>query len=405
MIKRCYIYTILLIVLCFSKSKAQYNFVRNPSFEIITHCPDGGGEIDTAIGWSTLKNGGGGNPELYNKCYTIIPSGVGVPSNFSGYQIPKTGASYAGIDAFLHDATYNYFWREYIQSKLHTKLVKEKNYCLTFYVSLSKFCGYSCNSIGAYLDSGSCAAPGDSVLHVTPQVMATQQLTDTLNWMKIEGSFMATGIEEYITIGNFSPDTTSLYPAYPAAPPYSYYYIDDVSVIDISLPAYAGRDTSIVLGDSVFIGRQSEVGLNDDCIWFVNGTATDTIAGKWVTPDSNTTYVLQQTICGTTTYDSVKVTVMPVGVKALVYNKQQLTVYPNPGSGVFELTLRQAQGDMNDKLKDAILTVTNVLGEIIYNSSLITSHSVIDLTGITKGLYFIQIVSDDKIYTAKFVKE
>ena len=40
-------------------SFAQINHVSNPSFEELVSCPSGGGQINSATGWSTPINGGG----------------------------------------------------------------------------------------------------------------------------------------------------------------------------------------------------------------------------------------------------------------------------------------------------------------------------------------------------------
>ena len=42
-------------------SIAQINLVENPSFEVISSCPNNSGQIDSAIGWGTLISGGGGS--------------------------------------------------------------------------------------------------------------------------------------------------------------------------------------------------------------------------------------------------------------------------------------------------------------------------------------------------------
>ncbi len=57
-------------------------------------------------------------------------------------------------------------------------------------------------------------------------------------WTQVQGCFMASGGEQYITIGNFdsSGNTDTLYAGtnnpIPSDPQYSYYYIDDITLID-----------------------------------------------------------------------------------------------------------------------------------------------------------------------------
>ena len=71
--------------------------------------------------------------------------------------------------------------------------------------------GYAHNKIGAYLDDGSINAlplpPGSEVNTVVPQVYTDSIIRDTLHWVKISGSFTASGTETHISIGNFFPNT------------------------------------------------------------------------------------------------------------------------------------------------------------------------------------------------------
>ena len=313
-------------------SFAQINIVTNPSFEILSTCPSSIDQIDSAIGWNTPLSGGG-SPDLYNVCCTAPPL-CGVPSqtNFHTFQYPHSGNEYAGIDVAICYYVDN--WREYIQSKLRKKLSAGHIYCVTFYASLSDQGLAFIRPLGAYLDNGSITAPAPyGLATVTPQIYNTSQLlNDTVNWMKVEGSFTAIGTEEYITIGNFFSDSASNIGMFGTPSDwFSYYYIDDVSVIDANLPAFAGNDTLIYPGDSIFIGRQPEVGLNEDCIWFINGLPKDTIAGMWVKPDSTTTYILEQTICGNVRWDTVTVSVSGVGIEDY-FNEAAFKIYPNPAT-------------------------------------------------------------------------
>ena len=401
MIKRAFRYLALSVIFMITLnviSFAQINLVSNPSFEMIYSCPNGANEIDSAIGWSTPKNGGGGNPELYNSCCTN-PYWCGVPLNYhnSSFQYPHTGNSYAGIDVIESSRPDD--GREYIQSKFKKKLSAGHTYCVKFYASLSDYSRAYIKLLGAYLDDGSVSAPSlFGLASVTPQIYNTlQPLTDTINWMKIEGSFIATGNEEYITLGNFFTDSVSGLGFF-GTPTYwhSYYYIDDVSVIDASLPAYAGKDTLIHYGDSIFIGRQPEVGLNEDCIWFVNGLPIDTIAGLWVKPDSTTTYVLMQTICSNVSYDTVTVSVYGTGIESYAKDGKGITLYPNPATNTLNI---------ESITKFSQLLISDVLGNVVIKQQ-VNNHTVsVDVRGLGKGLYFVKMVNEKGFVVKRFLKE
>jgi len=379
-------------------SIAQINLVSNPSFEDISSCPDGSSQLNRAIGWSTLKNGGGGDPELFHTCCTN-PTMCGVPLNYFNLSIqyPHSGNAYVGIDVAISTQPNNY--REYIQSKLKKGLSSGHTYCVKFYASLLDQNLAYITTLGAYLDSGNVYASTYLGLAIaTPQVYNnTQPLNDTVNWMKIEGSFTATGIESYITIGNFFPDSSSGIGFFGSPTSWwAYYYIDDVSVIDANLPAYAGKDTLIHPGDSVFIGRQPEVGLDEDCIWNVNGLPLDTIAGMWVKPDSTTTYILEQTICGNVKWDTVTVIVSGVGIATYTNSSKGIMIYPNPATNMLNI---------ESSTKFSQLIVTDILGNVLIRQLVYNKAVSVDVSELSKGLYFVKMIRDKGIVVRRFLKE
>ncbi|MBC7696097.1 MAG: gliding motility-associated C-terminal domain-containing protein [Burkholderiales bacterium] len=319
----------ILVLLC-SKTYSQINLVQNPSFEEISLCPNLQSQIKYANFWDTLKAGGGGTPDLYNSC--DISNFVGVPYNSLSFQDAHSGVSYSGIITYY---TIIPNGREYIQNKLFKKLEINKTYCVTAYVNLHNYSNCALDQIGICLDNGSIYAPFSSLVNnASPQI--TSQLgafiTDTLNWSKIQGLFMANGTEEYLTIGNFKSDIQTNTITIQSSNAYSaVYYFDDVSVIDANTKAYAGQDTLICSGDSVFIGRQPEVGL--ECEWLNNNTQIAQGAGIWVKPNISQQYIIQQDVCSILSYDTIQVTVKDMDCNPIVNTEIPNAFSPN-GDGI-----------------------------------------------------------------------
>ena len=213
---------------CSIGTSAQVNLVPNGGFEDTIHCPDNASEISFALGWSAPTVGG--TSDYFNVCSTPSPYGVGVPSNGIGHQFARTGNGYAGFYTYYNTASL----REYIQAKLDTILKPAHQYCVEFYVSLADTVLIACNSIGAYFSDTSINANNSYPLNVVPQISNINLiLTDKTNWIKITGSFVATGGENYITIGNFLNDSNSdTLLTSNGTYHLSYYYIDDISVVD-----------------------------------------------------------------------------------------------------------------------------------------------------------------------------
>ncbi|MFM2048687.1 MAG: hypothetical protein RI955_1235 [Bacteroidota bacterium] len=71
----------------------------------------------------------------------------------------------------------------------------------------------------------------------TPQVQINQMVIDTQHWVLLQDTFIAAGGEQYISIGNFKPDNqiqTQLVDSIRNLPAASYYFFDDVSLVDIT---------------------------------------------------------------------------------------------------------------------------------------------------------------------------
>ncbi|MDD3876153.1 MAG: T9SS type A sorting domain-containing protein [Bacteroidales bacterium] len=387
-----------ILLIAHTVSLAQVNLVSNSSFEDLSSCPSNQAQIYFATGWNILVNGGG-TPDLFNVCCTD-PFICGVPFNIgnSTFQYAHLGNGYSGIEVV---GSYNIDnWREYIQSRLKKGLSAGHAYCVKFYASLSDQSHAYIKPLGAYFDNGSISAlTSYGLAAATPQVYnTTQLLNDTTNWMKIEGSFTATGNETYITIGNFFTDSSSEIGLIGSPPVwFAYYYIDDISVIDTSLPAYAGNDTLIYSGDSVFIGRQPEIGLDEDCIWFVNGVSIDTVAGLWVWPDSTTTYMVQQTICGNVKWDTVTVSVYGTGMAEGTHGLTRgFRVYPNPATNVLTI---------ESPVTNATLCISNLLGQEVWRQEVFEKNFSIDVSKLGKGIYFIYLQTEKGVIVKKFMKE
>ncbi|EHQ24311.1 T9SS type A sorting domain-containing protein [Mucilaginibacter paludis] len=356
--KRCF--TVLIIMLVYVLYSftgiAQVNLVLNPSFEQYSRCPYEADQIQFANPWSPIDtvnhisqkdSFGSGNctPEYCNTC-APANTDASVPKNTHFYNNPRTGNGMAQVQMFCDETGippgFTYL-RDYLNGRLYNKLISGKSYCATFYVVLTQQSQYAIDHIGAYLDDGQIDTNkwdncGLTRTQYAPQIISHNIINDTLHWAKIEGSFIAKGNEQYITIGNFFDQAHTNYTlsVTGAMTGTTWYLVDDVSIVESNTPAYAGRDTTIVAGDSVFIGRNE---ILPDVKWSLKSRDSgggwvliDTLhAGFWVKPAIGTnTYMVQQTLCGTVKYDTVTITVKRVGINGLNGPQNDWHIYPNP---------------------------------------------------------------------------
>jgi hypothetical protein len=116
---------------------------------------------------------------------------------------------------------------------LNAPLIPGATYYCEFYVSLNDGYIQAINEIGAHF-SATFPGPYLNTLHIplSPQIEnTTTLLDDTSAWMRVSGYFLASGGEQYITIGNFNDDTNTTIVQVGNVGSYgSYYFVDDVWV-------------------------------------------------------------------------------------------------------------------------------------------------------------------------------
>jgi hypothetical protein len=215
------------------------NLVPNGQFESYTNCPDASSEFNYAAPWFTPS---AATPDYYNSC-SGNNSYVTTPTNTPGVQIPLSGQAYAGAFVYSTFGTgITNSYREYLEVPLLLPLQAGQTYRVSFYVSAAEVFGWAIAEIGAYFSVGpitNYGVPGigyAGVFNVVPQVVnpAGNLLTSTTAWMLVQGTFVAAGGEDHLTLGNFLSDpATTAVPKSGAFVNYSYYYFDDVSVTTI----------------------------------------------------------------------------------------------------------------------------------------------------------------------------
>ncbi len=213
------------IIIGFNNYFYSQNIVPNWSFEAIDSCNFSYGAINIGIAspWDSPSTG---SPDLFNTC--AISSGLGVPLNTRGYEIPHFGNGYAGVTTYLSNSTF----REYLQVQLDSILVSQRKYCVSFYINLAEESSVGTNNFGMYLSTSNTYVASNSVLSFIPQLLDTNIIIDTTSWTLISGEYIATGGEKYIILGNFNLNVTTDTLAINNNPGFAFYYVDDVSIVD-----------------------------------------------------------------------------------------------------------------------------------------------------------------------------
>jgi Secretion system C-terminal sorting domain len=393
---------LIIISLCIINllCKAQVNLVPNPSFEDTIGCPWANNQIYFANHWNSLDSTtnfqDNCKADYYNNC-SINQSPT---SNLFFNKSPKTGNGLILSLNYSYDTLYDTDFRNYSRVRLYSNLVAGKNYCGKFYTTLVSISYFATNKIGAYLDNGTldtntvCSA----LDFINAQVISNSVISDTTNWVKVENTFPANGTERYITLGCFKNHFNLQATPFNTQSPYvgSFYLIDDVSVVDYNLPAFAGTDAMIANGDSVYLGRPNEIG--PECRWWANGVAlNDSSLGFWAKPTQPTQYVLQQKICGNIKYDTVFVNVSGhVGLAPTTKAEGAFKLVPNPNNGSFIISSMQATYNN--------VIIYSIDGKEVYNNKLVFTKGNANLDlDLPNGVYHVKLIGSGGVASQKLV--
>ena len=398
---------------------AQMNLVMNPSLEQYSVCPIHDDEIRYAYGWESLdttwmppdfSHDLNGVPEYCNVCSSGY-SWCSVPSALLYHHYPRTGNGMAEVQMFYNEYidSPNWYERDYLQGHLSTTLTAGESYCVTFYVVYESGSKYTINHIGAYLDDGTIDTTGTPERiqrQYAPQIIENEIISDTLNWTKVQSSFIATGIERFITIGNFTDTAhmsfvptwdTGIYGTSAFGPMYSWYLVDDISVIKSDAAANAGPDKIIAAGgDTVLIGDTLDSYV--PAYWYANGLIIDSNkSGIYVHPDTTTTYVLALELCGRESYDTVVVWLASDTTHDSIsyvrpLNDQDIQVYPNPASNT--ITITHAAG--------TIVIMFDAVGQEVFYTLIHSNKEIENIQSLAPGVYVLQLV--DQVTGYKIAK-
>lgn len=247
--KHYYFFTLLFIAMLWGATVVSaQNLVVNPSFEITnTNCGSfaEGFRSDLNPSWdnanSNIPGDSCSSPDLFSACN---PVATGMPDATSfgiGWQYSRTGTRHVGLIAYSAPFGFADNYREYIQGHTTTPLVAGKTYCVSFYVSLADGSPWAVKDLGVYFSNTQYlrnACTQGSRITVTPQLVNNCGiLSDTMNWVRLQWDYTATGGEQYFVIGNFNSDggTTKAAAGGSGFGNYfAYYFIDDVSIIENS---------------------------------------------------------------------------------------------------------------------------------------------------------------------------
>ena len=129
------------------------NLVRNPGMDSSYYCPQGLSDIFACQNWFNPTQN---SPDYFHLCDPLISA----PSNFWGWQMPRSDSGYLGFGAFFY---YQLNAREYVTGNLIRPLEAGKKYCFTYYISLSDSSNVAISNVGIYFSQNESFPPTSPV--------------------------------------------------------------------------------------------------------------------------------------------------------------------------------------------------------------------------------------------------
>jgi gliding motility-associated-like protein len=237
---------LVIFSLLFYQPVFAQNLVPNGGFEILNDCPENLSYLHFADGWyypyswpgSTLNNSC--STDLFSSCSNssfIWSDGINICSDF-GCSDPAEGENFAG-QGFISSS----FWKEMMQIRLSKEMTPNQWYKISVQVKLANDPYNGLNNLGAEVLEFSFTKDTTLMINVgnasnfPRHIFPCGIISDQYNWTKVEALYLASGGEEFLTLGYFG-DTTDIHIQnnlspieYMFASHNTYYFIDDIQVL------------------------------------------------------------------------------------------------------------------------------------------------------------------------------
>ncbi|MGZ3862720.1 MAG: T9SS type A sorting domain-containing protein [Bacteroidia bacterium] len=384
----------MIFILSFGIYAKAQNLVYNGNFEI--YYLDTSAGLYIPNGWYMYAS-----PDYYNVTFGNVPYSLNYQQDCCG------GQGYIG-EYMMCSFTINGddSCREYIETKLTDTLQAGHIYLASVFVNKADM-DYSIATIGMLFTDTFIPPPPYPqfvVINGTPQIKNTTLISDTVNWILVQNTFMAVGNEVYLTLGNFSSTATSDTVKSSGTWAYSgsaYYYIDGVSVYDVTGGACnnyweAGYDKYIFSGDSIRLGA---INTDGSTFSWQNSMGGSTYLSNnidprpWSKPIITTTYYVTK-ICPNNNVFKDTVTVyvrQSLEVNEMKNGKSDISIFPNPNNGVFTV-----QYDTKENSRIEIIDINGALVGT-YNLPTIKTKVEVRNENLQNGVYLYRIISNNNM--------
>ena len=79
-------------------------------------------------------------------------------------------------------------------------------------------------------------------------------------------------------------------------------------------------------------------------------------------------------------------------------NSDNLSIYPNPANLYITLEIPQIS-------KESTFIICNINGQELIKQQIINSKSLVDISNLQSGVYFVKLINDNTVEVRKIIKE
>ncbi|HTL83011.1 MAG TPA: T9SS type A sorting domain-containing protein [Bacteroidia bacterium] len=134
----------------------------------------------------------------------------------------------------------------------------------------------------------------------------------------------------------------------------------------------------------------------DTYYWNFGNGDTSTVVNPTEVYGAAGTYTITLIACNTYGCDTIQYTVTVVDTYvAPILSENDINVYPNPSADKFVLELNKNLG------RETEILVYDLLGNVIYDSELLSNNAELDLSGQNSGFYFLKVKASDGSFVTR----
>lgn len=261
--------SLILALLAFTSLSAQdkeseddNNLVPNWSFEKFDEGLRRVGEFELTEDWANAST-----PPSDLFATNVRSNYVKVPDNIYGYEEPYDGDNYASFVSYTYRS--KKIKKSYVTVRLKSKMKENNLYCVKFRVSLAERSRYATNGIGVVLTKGKVSENTETTIKQPNVILSDKNETvnQTEGWWEFCKRYAAKGTEQYLTIGNFKDDNSTVteqmeLPAKYAekgAEPIALYFLDGVEVRSIGTDENCGCENTKIPESKVIYSASTQM--------------------------------------------------------------------------------------------------------------------------------------------------